>query len=1305
MTNLIPRLIQDRYRAESITDTFDGAAFFLDLSGFTSMTDALMRHGTAGAEILSQLINKVFGEVITQIYKRHGYIATFAGDAVTAIFPGDDPLPACHAAAEIQSWFKEHGVLENKFGSFRIQARIGLGFGTCDWGTLGDDKAHTYYMRGYAVDAAIASEARSAKGDIVLDPALHRMLRPGSFRTEPLEHGYGKLLSLTAETPPGEPDSAYISDTIARAFFPDAVIDQHVIGEFRNVAPVFINLRQIDRHAELQRSVTTILNLAVEYGGYFNLLDFGDKGGVILVIFGAPTAHERDLLRAAEFSLDVKQALGDSIRIGLSYGETYAGIMGNEHRGTYTCLGNMVNLAARLMSLAAWGDIFTSQSVSKQIANRVACSHQGERPIKGFDQPFPVCSIDARASAEEVSYRTAMVGREAEQAILRQSLDQLKEGKNAGLVTVYAQAGMGKSRLLSDALETASSFAATLTMEVDGILRKGLNPFTQLLSTFFEIPGGDLAMRREHWRRRYADWLDKLRQIDHPRIESTVQELERVESVLAARLGIGWENSLFDQLDPQGRTENTMIALREFLRVHTFEKPLVVALEDLHWLDQFSRETFEYILPALVDESLLLIATSRYADDGSLPTLNLDETISQQKIELKALTESQMTSLVGSLLGEQPSPALLARLIQQTEGNPYYLEQYSLYLRTQDLLESTPAGLDQKQNASGIPSSINGLLVSRIDRLPIELKEFTQVAAVNGRTFNTRVLEPLVDGPTLTTMVGKGESEQLWHAEREAEFSFQHALLRDAAYEMQLNDQRQRRHRQIAEQMVRLFEGDESRTPDIAFHFYQAADYAQAKIYLSQALRYAKSNSNHEKAVEYADQLVLLTEGEERLNMILEKADTLNIQGKYDQSVDVLLEARAEAAESHLPKMEARLASRLGDALQHLGRYDEAVTALDSAMALSEDLMDSEGQAEAATFLGRTLWSMGQHKDALEPLKLAENLKRDLGDRFGKALAMYYRGVVHRDLAQYEQAMSLYEDSFQLFSEIGNKRFEIYPLYDIAVLANYRGDIETAERYFIQSEQICAEVGYKSGQSAALLNLGLIAANRGDLDLGLEKMNESLRLAKEIGETMAVAYTLFSFAQVYDQDDQLDEALNYLDESFRLMQSIGTKGYYGYIYSFMTSAWAKKGNAEKALDIGRTGVRHLKDQGNDVLHGQLHLGIAMALAELPESLTPTLERLLADIASISGLEPEPEAFFDKAVDEARHHNFVATLVPALCRSGAFHFVNASNDSQKDHALALMREARDLSLKFGMVAEERRIQNFAEQQGISLDNAN
>jgi class 3 adenylate cyclase len=297
---VVPELILENYRLGRYHGEFHAVALFLDLSGFSTMTDALMQQGQHGAEVLAGLMHTVFDPLVDGIFAYGGKIVSFAGDGIMALFQIESSerstaLTALAAAWEIQQKLGKNPEHETVYGKFRFSVKIGLASGLVTWGILrsDDQKQATYYFRGTPVDVSAEAEHHASAGEIIITDELNVLLRD-LIETQSLGP-FHKFRGFHIEVPIALPSVFQPVDLeAARTFIPEKIIIQDVRGEFRQIVNLFMRFPDLPNE-QLIEFFHIVFELHKKFGGLLNRLDFGDKGCNLLMLWGAPVAYENDI--------------------------------------------------------------------------------------------------------------------------------------------------------------------------------------------------------------------------------------------------------------------------------------------------------------------------------------------------------------------------------------------------------------------------------------------------------------------------------------------------------------------------------------------------------------------------------------------------------------------------------------------------------------------------------------------------------------------------------------------------------------------------------------------------------------------------------------------------------------------------------------------------------------------------------------------------------------------------------------------------------------------------------------------------
>jgi hypothetical protein len=309
-----------------------------------------------------------------------------------------------------------------------------------------------------------------------LDKTLQPALGTKSTVVELLHEQFARLIKVTAASPqkisPRRPQPQVADSQIALQFYPETVWQMARQGEFRDVAVLFIAFQ--GHPEQLIQEVMTLVN---RLDGFFVEIDFSARVGLFLVYFGAPITHENDIARSLQFIAMLREALNEtpvSWRVGLTFGTVYAGFVGSASRDKYTCMGDIVNLAARMMMKAEWGEVL----VNKAIALHPAYDFEalGAIPYKGFAHPIPTYRF-LRPTAATQTLHGKTIGREEELERLGHFADSLFAERRAGAILIYGEPGVGKSHLAYALQQAIKTPVRWMTGQSDSITRQAFHPF------------------------------------------------------------------------------------------------------------------------------------------------------------------------------------------------------------------------------------------------------------------------------------------------------------------------------------------------------------------------------------------------------------------------------------------------------------------------------------------------------------------------------------------------------------------------------------------------------------------------------------------------------------------------------------------------------------------------------------------------------------------------------------------------------------------------------------------------------------
>jgi class 3 adenylate cyclase/pimeloyl-ACP methyl ester carboxylesterase len=645
-------------------------------------------------------------------------------------------------------------------------------------------------------------------------------------------------------------------------------------GERKHVTVLFADMKGsmellADRDPEEARHlldpVLERMMLAVHrYEGTVNQV----MGDGIMALFGAPIAHEDHAVRACyaaltmqasvkQYAAEVQRSHGVPIhiRVGLNAGEVVVRSIGSDLRMDYTAVGQTTHLAARMEQMAMPGSILITPEVLKLAEGYVQVTPLGPVPIKGLPRPVEVFEVmgagpvRSRLHAAVARGLTRFVGRDAELEQLRRALDAAQNG-HGQVVAVVGEPGVGKSRLFFEFIHSHRTHGWLILESSSVSYGKATSylPVLDFLKRYFQIDDGDTTQRIREKITGKVLTLDERLKDAIPPILSLLEALP--------------EDDPFRSLNPLQRRSLVLDALKQLLIRESQRQPLLMAFEDLHWMDSESQAALDILVESLPTSRILLLTNYRpeYEDHWTPKTY-------YTRLRVDPLPETDVDELLEALLGNASSLGPLKALLKErTGGNPFFLEEsVATLVETRALAGQRGAyQLDHDLHTLQIPATVQALLAARIDRLPAGEKQLLQNAAVIGTDVPLALLQEISDLPEgdLRLRLAHLQGAEFLYETRlfpAPEYSFKHALTHDVAYGSLLHERRRIVHRLVAKAIEARFADRLSEFSEaLASHFERGEVWAKAVHYHLRAAEKAKEQYAYQSAVRSCTQALEL---------------------------------------------------------------------------------------------------------------------------------------------------------------------------------------------------------------------------------------------------------------------------------------------------------------------------------------------------------------------------------------------------------------------------------------------------------------
>lgn len=1089
-------IARDRRRAladhETMPDRVTGAALFADISGFTPLTEALATElgPQRGPEELTAHLGRVFHAVIEELDRRGGDVIYFSGDAITCWLDGDDGARAVATALAMQEAMAGIGAITTPGGaSVELALKVAVAVGSARRFVVGDPQIQLIdVLAGALVDDLADAEHVAEKGEIVLDPsamaALGERVVTRERRTDPASgRDFGVVGRLLEDVPFVDVvEPPRLDEGLVRPWLLPAVYERmrashgELLAELRPAYPVFLRFAGIDfdRDADaidaLDEFVRSAQQILSGYGGNLLQLTLGDKGAYLYGVFGSPVAHEDDASRAAAAALELRDLVRTTrardIQIGLTRGRLRSGTYGHAMRRTFVCLGDSVNLAARLMAKAPPGEIYVDDRVRTDAGDAYIWEQLPDLQVKGKKGAVVAHALTGsleRASRRKTRYELELIGRQEELERLGAALDRTVDG-DGRIVGIAAEAGMGKSRLIAEFVRIAR--------------RRGL--FVALGECQSFGTNASYFVWREIWHR-----LLDVEETDAPEVRRTRAEetLGQIDPDLVARapllasiLGIEIPDSeLTASFDAKLRKTSLEDLLATLLRARAEREPIVLVLEDCHWIDSLSRDLLEALGRSSASLPVLFVLAYRPAAEtggglGIERIADFEELVldSLGPEEAAALVRSKVAQVLGSDAPGEISDDLVAIVHERSAGNAFYAEELVTYLagRGVDLQDAAAVRTIE------LPESLQSLVLSRIDEMPDAPRRTLKVAAVVGRVFEAPTLAgaypTLGELPAVVENLDALRAADLVRLDRELEqaYLFKHGATQEVAYESLPFRTRARLHTAVGTYLEASDpEGIDRRLDILAHHFWHGDDEDRKRTYLSRAADAARASYANAAAVDYLRRLVPLLDGADRVEALLKLSKAQEFTGDWPT-------AGATASE-----------------------------ALDLASQLGDDA--SRGWAEVA--LAETSRKQGRYDEATGHLGAARRHFNAAGLDDGVGQVLHLAGTVAAQRGDLGEARERYLESLEIRERLGDTA-GLGGLYsNLAIVAEYEGDVASWREHNERALALRRQVGDRWAMGVSENNVAMVALHEGDYEGARTHFEESMRLNREVGDAWMVA--------------------------------------------------------------------------------------------------------------------------------------------------------------------------------------------------------
>jgi len=936
-------------------------------------------------------------------------------------------------------------------------------------------------------------------------------------------------------------------------------------------------------------------------------------GDGIMALFGAPIALEdapqrairsamaihREMVRFYErIKQERKGMLPLKMRIGIHTGPVVVGTLGNDLRVEFKAVGDTVNLASRMQELAEPGSTYVTGETFKLTEGLFRFEALGEKEVKGRKEPVNVYRAIApstRRTRFDVSAErglTPFVGRERELELLLDGLERSRAGRGQAF-SIMAEAGVGKSRLLYEFRKAVANEDVTFLEGRCLSYSRGeaYHLHRDTLKANFDIREGD---RDSEIREKVKRGLKKLGADE----ASTLPFLLELFSV---------KDSGIDKMPitPEERKHRIIEALKGIVLKGSEIRPLILAYEDLHWIDKSSEDHLKHLLESIPGARVLLIFTYRpeFVHVWGAKSYH-------SQVTLNRLSNRESLIMVSHLLGtEELDKDLEEFILEKTEGVPFFIEELIKSLKDLKIIEreDNRYRITKDIKEVTIPATVQDVIMARVDSLPEGSKSLLQTMSVIGREFSYDLIKRITglteqEQELLSQLSVLKDSELLF--ERgiypQSTYIFKHALTQDVVYNSLLLKRRKGIHEEIGKAIEALYpERLEEHCELLAYHFGCSATTNKAVEYLDLAnQKAAKLNANEEakayfyKAMELLDTLPETEENRQRrISLLVNQAEVFMLLFKFEEYYDLLTRYESMAKGLGNPELVGALYARMGHCEYSFGHFDKAIQRLTKAAELSETAGNAEEAGYAYTWLKWSHLFRGDY-DRVHALK--EDLLRTMEQCFN--LLWYVRGLCAASracicLGSWDEAVEEAQKAVKVAEEFSDHSLIAFATWTLSMTYTWKGDLGRAVEHgelAVQKAPTPADKGW------AQRGLALAWCRAGEPKRGIEVLTAALTTFRAGRFMPSVIPTTCTLGEGYWLAGEDDKARQTLEEGLEMADRCGARYYAGFAQRLLGEIALKTNPTQAALHFEKSMavLREIKAENELALayagYGRLH---------------------------------------------------------------------------------------------------------------------
>jgi len=874
------------------------------------------------------------------------------------------------------------------------------------------------------------------------------------------------------------------------------------------------------------------------------------------------------------------------------------------------------------------------------------------------------------------SEKNNFIGRKKELKQLFKYMKPLKSSNFGGVVYIDGEAGIGKTYLIEEFKKQVSENNDIENINFfylpsDEKFKKSLNPVKHFFYYYFNQSEKNTAkLNKSNFDIGYKkfissieDFKKKILASDNDKkdsgntrsyeqfqdVKDIIAELIRTKSIIGALVDLNWKKSLYEELDGKARYENTIYAVKNFIKASTLLSPVILQLEDAHWIDEDTKKLLKILTQNVDNFPFMIFSVNRYTDDKkSEVKLGLPE-VKENRVKLEKFSEAKVKEFVkGFSKSKEIDKKYFSVILEKSEGNPFYLNQF------------INSDIDYSKEVISLSKTILG----KIDKLAENKREIIKTAAVMGNKIDTTIMKSIFKDMDIYEI-----KDGFFDISSQKELSFNHALIKDVIYASLADYEKHKIHKEIAVTIENKYRKKiKNYYEEIAYHYEGGAVTEKAKSYLEKAANFSKTNYSNERALRYYEKLLSYldkdlevknkSEVKKYLKVQFEYGTILQLTGKIEDAFSCYETILLKAKEHDNITDIGRIHSEIGNLHTQKGKFEDALKSHKKSLKIYTKEGNKRGQSLVLTNIGAYYIDMMDYGKPLKYLKKALKLSKEFGDSKIMSAALNNIGGFYLATNNFDKALEYFERDLKINKQLGNREALSITTGQIGLFYQGIGDYDKAIVNLTKAVKISEELGQIHGILGLNYYLGEVQWAKRNFTKAMDCYKIVLKNSEEIGSIAMLFYALYGIAIIYKDSNNYIKSMEYFDKATVYVIQLGVKPTLSHFLYCKASLFYKMKDYNKSKEIAKESYRIAKD----VEREDFILDLDILAEKNNFKLSENIDKKLKCIENLKSLLSKLKNNKEK---EAEIHYEVAILLHGLKLKDFFTF--------KDKAVTIFKE--------------------------------